>query len=130
VPQVVAVFTGRAVGHGQNEPPASGILQNHAQEGRDRRGIGPGQARLGQVVGHAGEDLLQPTLIFAPQQCGHQFALVRALSANNSPPMLALAHRLVPETVEVLAQHLAGGPPALPCAVTPAGARERLTAHV
>jgi hypothetical protein len=36
----------------------------------------------------------------------------------------------VPETAEVLAQHLTAGPPALPCTVTPAEARERLTAHV
>jgi hypothetical protein len=57
-------------------------------------------------------------------------ALVRALSANNSRPMLAMARMLVPETAEVLAQHLTAAPPALPCTVTPAEARERLTAHV
>jgi uncharacterized protein (DUF2236 family) len=57
-------------------------------------------------------------------------ALVRALSANNSRPMLAMARGLVPETAEVLARHLTAGPPALPCTVTPAEARERLTAHV
>jgi hypothetical protein len=45
-------------------------------------------------------------------------ALVRALSANNSRPMLAMARRLVPETAEVGAQHLTAGPPALPCTVS------------
>jgi hypothetical protein len=43
--------------------------------------------------------------------------------------MLAMARRLVPETAEVLAEHLTADPPALPCTVTPAEARERLTAH-
>ena len=57
-------------------------------------------------------------------------ALVRALSANNSRPMLAMARGLVPETAEVMAQHLTAGEPALRCTVTPAEARERLTAHV
>jgi uncharacterized protein (DUF2236 family) len=53
------------------------------------------------------------------------WALVRAISANNSRPMLAMARTLVPETAEVLAQHLTAGPPALPYTVTPAEARER-----
>jgi hypothetical protein len=57
-------------------------------------------------------------------------ALVRALSANNSRPMLAMARRLVPETAEVLAEHLKSGPPALRSTVTPAEAREQLAAHV
>jgi hypothetical protein len=56
-------------------------------------------------------------------------ALVRALSANNSRPMLGMAHGLVPETAEVLGQHLAAGPPALRRTTTPAEARERLAAH-
>jgi hypothetical protein len=56
-------------------------------------------------------------------------ALVRALSANNSRPMLAMARGLVPETAEVLAQHLTAGPPTRPRTVTPGEARERLTAH-
>jgi hypothetical protein len=56
-------------------------------------------------------------------------ALVRALSANNSRPMLAMARTLVPETAEVLAQHLTAGEPTLRCTVTPAEARERLTVH-
>jgi hypothetical protein len=56
-------------------------------------------------------------------------ALVRALSANNSRPMLAMARRLVPETAEVLAHHLTAGPPAMRCTITPAEARERLAAH-
>ena len=53
-------------------------------------------------------------------------ATVRALSANNFRPMLAVARRLVPHTAEILAQHLSAGPPALPQTVTPAEARERL----
>jgi uncharacterized protein (DUF2236 family) len=56
-------------------------------------------------------------------------ALVRALSANNSRPMLGMARALVPETAEVLAQHLTAGPPALRRTTTPAEARERLAAH-
>jgi uncharacterized protein (DUF2236 family) len=56
-------------------------------------------------------------------------ALVRGLSVNNSTPMLAMARTLVPETAEVLAQHLSARPPALQCTVTPAEARERLSAH-
>ena len=55
--------------------------------------------------------------------------LVRALSANNSRPMLAMARGLVPETAEVLAQHLTAGEPALRRAVTPAEARERLSVN-
>jgi uncharacterized protein (DUF2236 family) len=53
-------------------------------------------------------------------------AMVRALSANNSRPMLAMARGLVPETAEVLFQHLTAEEPALRCTVTPAEARERL----
>jgi hypothetical protein len=56
-------------------------------------------------------------------------AFVRALSANNSRPMLAMARTLVPETAEVLAQHLTADPPASRCTITPAEARERLAAH-
>jgi uncharacterized protein (DUF2236 family) len=56
-------------------------------------------------------------------------ALVRALPANNSRPMLAMARWLVPETAEVLAQHLTAGPPARRGTITPAEARERLAAH-
>jgi hypothetical protein len=56
-------------------------------------------------------------------------ALVRALSADNSRPMLAMARRLVPETTEVLAQHLAAGPPAQPRTVTPSEVRERMAVH-
>ena len=47
-------------------------------------------------------------------------AFVRALSADNSRPMLAMARVLVPETAEVLAQHLTAGEPALRRTVTPA----------
>ncbi len=54
---------------------------------------------------------------------------MRALSANNSRPMLAMARGLVPETAQVLAQHLAAGEPVLRRTVTPAEARERLTVH-
>jgi hypothetical protein len=54
---------------------------------------------------------------------------VRAMSANNSRPMLAVARRLVPHTAEILAQHLTAGPPALRQTITPAQARERLAAH-
>jgi uncharacterized protein (DUF2236 family) len=56
-------------------------------------------------------------------------AWVRALSANNFRPMLAVARRIAPETAEVLAQHLAAGPPARLSTITPAEARERLAAH-
>jgi uncharacterized protein (DUF2236 family) len=56
-------------------------------------------------------------------------AMVRAMSANNSRPMLAVARRLVPHTAEILAQHLTAGPPALRQTITPAQARERLAAH-
>jgi uncharacterized protein (DUF2236 family) len=56
-------------------------------------------------------------------------ALVRAFSANNSRPLVAAARLLVPHTAEVLAQHLAAGPPALLQTVTPAQARERLAVH-
>jgi hypothetical protein len=54
---------------------------------------------------------------------------VRALSANNSRPMLAMARGLVPETAEVLFQHLTAEEPALRRTVTPSEARERLTVH-
>jgi hypothetical protein len=37
---------------------------------------------------------------------------------------------LVPETAEMLAEHLKSGPPALRSTVTPAEAREQLAAHV
>jgi hypothetical protein len=40
--------------------------------------------------------------------------------------MLAMARGLVPETAEVLLQHLTAEEPALRCIVTPAEARERL----
>jgi hypothetical protein len=43
--------------------------------------------------------------------------------------MLAMARVLVPETAEVLAQHLTAGEPALRRTVTPAEARERLTVN-
>jgi uncharacterized protein (DUF2236 family) len=56
-------------------------------------------------------------------------AWVLALSANNFRPMLAVARRIVPETADVLAQHLTAGPPALRRTVTPSEARERLAAH-
>jgi uncharacterized protein (DUF2236 family) len=56
-------------------------------------------------------------------------AWVRALSANNFRPMLALARRIAPETADVLAQHLTAGPPTLRRTITPAEARERLAAH-
>jgi hypothetical protein len=56
-------------------------------------------------------------------------AWVRALSANNFRPMLAVARRIAPETAEVLAQHLTAGPPARLSTITPAEARERLAVH-
>jgi hypothetical protein len=56
-------------------------------------------------------------------------AWVKALSANNFRPMLAVARRIAPETAEVLAQHLTAGPPAHRRTITPAEARERLAAH-
>jgi hypothetical protein len=56
-------------------------------------------------------------------------AWVRALSANNFRPTLAVARRIAPETADVLAQHLTAGPPALVRTVTPSEVRERLTAH-
>jgi len=56
-------------------------------------------------------------------------AMVRAMSAADYRPMLAVARRLVPHTAEILAQHLAAGPPASQTTITPAQARERLAAH-
>jgi len=56
-------------------------------------------------------------------------AWVKALSANNFRPMLAVARRIAPETADVLAQHLSARPPARRSTVTPADARERLAAH-
>jgi uncharacterized protein (DUF2236 family) len=53
-------------------------------------------------------------------------AAVRAMSADNSRLMLAVARRLVPHTAKVYAQHLAAGTPAYPHTVTPAEARETL----
>ncbi|MEN3317446.1 MAG: hypothetical protein V7643_847 [Mycobacterium sp.] len=54
---------------------------------------------------------------------------VKALSANDFRPMLAVARRIAPETAEVLAQHLTAPPPARRTTITPAEARERLVAH-
>jgi uncharacterized protein (DUF2236 family) len=56
-------------------------------------------------------------------------AMVRAMSANNSRPLVTMARRLVPQTAEVLAQHLTAGPPVLLHTITPAEARERMPAH-
>ena len=56
-------------------------------------------------------------------------AWVKALSANNFRPMLAVARQIAPETADVLAQHLSAGPPAHGGTVTPAEARERLAVH-
>jgi hypothetical protein len=56
-------------------------------------------------------------------------AWTKALSADNFRPMLAVARRIAPETAEVLAQHLAAGPPARQRTITPAEVRERLAAH-
>jgi hypothetical protein len=55
-------------------------------------------------------------------------AWVKALSVNNFRPMLAVARRIAPETAEVLASHLASGPPAENRTVTPTGVRERAMA--
>jgi hypothetical protein len=55
--------------------------------------------------------------------------MVRALSAADHRPMLALARRIAPRTADILAQHLAAGPPASPTTITPAQARERLAVH-
>jgi hypothetical protein len=56
-------------------------------------------------------------------------AMVRAMSAGNSRPMVAMARQLAPQTAEILAQHLTAGPPASPQTVTPAEARERLAVY-
>jgi uncharacterized protein (DUF2236 family) len=56
-------------------------------------------------------------------------AWVRALSANNFRPMLAVARRVAPETAEVLTRHLTATPPARLSTITPAEACERLAAH-
>ncbi len=56
-------------------------------------------------------------------------AWVRAMSAGNFGPMLAVARRIAPETADVLAQHLSAGPPAQHRIITPAEARELLAAH-
>jgi uncharacterized protein (DUF2236 family) len=56
-------------------------------------------------------------------------AWVRAMSANNFGPMLAVAREIAPETADVLAQHLAAGPPAQKRTTTPAEVRERLVLH-
>jgi uncharacterized protein (DUF2236 family) len=56
-------------------------------------------------------------------------AMVRALSARDSRPLLAAASQLVPHTAAVLAQHLNAGLPAVARTVTPAEVRERLVAH-
>jgi uncharacterized protein (DUF2236 family) len=53
-------------------------------------------------------------------------AWVRALSANNFRPMLAVARVIAPETAEVLASHLTSGPPVSTRTVIPAEVRERL----
>ena len=53
-------------------------------------------------------------------------AMVRAMSARDSRPLLAAARQLVPHTAAVLSQHLKAGEPASRCTVTPAEARERL----
>ncbi|MGV0791804.1 oxygenase MpaB family protein [Mycolicibacterium sp. XJ1819] len=55
-------------------------------------------------------------------------AWVKALSAGNFRPMLAVARRIAPATAEVLAAHLTAGPPARERTVTPAEVRERLVA--
>lgn len=56
-------------------------------------------------------------------------AMVRAMSAGNSRPLLAAERRLVPHTADVLAQHLTAGPPASPKTITAAEARQRLAVH-
>jgi uncharacterized protein (DUF2236 family) len=56
-------------------------------------------------------------------------AWVRAVSVGNYRPMLAVARRIAPETADVLAAHLAAGPPAHLRTITPAEARERLAKH-
>jgi len=55
-------------------------------------------------------------------------AWVKALSANNFRPMLAVARRIAPETADVLHAHLTAPPPAQRRTVTPAEMRERLSA--
>lgn len=54
---------------------------------------------------------------------------VKALSANNFGPMLAVARRIAPETAEVLAAHLSAEPPRHRHTVTPAEVRERLAVN-
>ncbi len=56
-------------------------------------------------------------------------AMVRAMSAGNSRPLLAAARHLVPHTADILAQHLSAGPPVSATTITPAEARERLAVH-
>jgi len=53
-------------------------------------------------------------------------AMVRAMSARDSRPLLAASRQLVPHTAAVLAQHLKAGEPASRHTVTPSEARERL----
>jgi uncharacterized protein (DUF2236 family) len=53
-------------------------------------------------------------------------AMVRAMSARDSRPLLAAAGQLVPHTAAVLALHLKAGEPKSRRTVTPSEARERL----
>jgi uncharacterized protein (DUF2236 family) len=53
-------------------------------------------------------------------------AWVKALSANNFRPMVAVARHIAPETADVLVAHLTAPPPVSPTTVTPAEVRERL----
>ncbi|MCV7279751.1 DUF2236 domain-containing protein [Mycolicibacterium flavescens] len=56
-------------------------------------------------------------------------AWIRALSALDRRPMLAVARRIAPATADVLEAHLTSGAPTNAHTVTPAEARERLIAH-
>ncbi len=84
-------------------------------------------ATLPKWMRHMG-NLNQPTAVDAAVTPIAR-AWVRAMSANNFGPMLAVARQIAPETAEVLAQHLAAGRPAHERTTTPAEVRERLVLH-
>lgn len=70
----------------------------------------------------------QPAAVDAAVRPAAQ-AFVRALSAADRRPMVALARRIAPHTAEILGQHLTAGLPTSPTTITPSEARERLAAH-
>ena len=70
--QVIAVFAGSAVRQREDQPPAGGILQDDAQERRDRGRVGARRSGHRQVLGHPGEHLIEPASVLTAQQCRHQ----------------------------------------------------------